>query len=127
MKAVELMYLNIFLTGAFTILPVILLWVGIGDYFSSSYTLQNTIDIGGMASSAVNTGTGFENSISLLTLPIQIIQIGLNLITNLITANYGVMVTILNIPTAIWGIYATFHYISIITYLVYLFTGRQVE
>jgi len=124
MKAWYNIQIILFISGAFAVIPVIMSWLGI--YWIDVYQIT-PIDITSIVQNTADSASGYTNAISMLTIPIQFIQVGISLIWMLLTANKPIMVDILHIPVPIWGLYAIYHYLSLLSYVIYLFTGRMVE
>ena len=125
MKAWQLGYICILIPVVFSSISLVFNWMGIPLFGDMGYSYSNGLD--SAASNSLGMANDYDNSLSLFTLPIEFIKLALTILQNVLFANRDILVGLLHIPEGIWMIYAIIHYISIISMVLYLFTGKNVE
>ena len=132
MKAWQLAIFTILLSTAFSSTGIVMDWVGL-DFISQStsnpladYISPYEDTVRETGNSAESQSESITNDVSMFLIPLSIMKLVLNIAWCLITANYDIF-QLMGIPTAIWGFYSLYHYITLTALVVYVFSGRQVE
>lgn len=124
MKAWQLATFTIMISVSFASIPTIFQWVGLEmipvEAFSSDYSAL--AQSGG--NDAYNTLENTENDLSLFTITASALKLGMNIVSALLTANHQLF-QVAGVPDSVWLLYGTYHYITLIAFVTYVLTGRE--
>jgi hypothetical protein len=125
MLAWRIATITVLLSLTFSITPSILTYFGL-DLFNSDFQYENQFNVGADVNTLSTQATENADVISMWSLPVTIISFMLELFKNMATANYGLF-QLCHVPVEIWSIYATLHYLSILTIMYYIISGKNIE
>ena len=124
MKAWQLATYTIMISVSFASIPTIFQWVGLEmipvEAFSSDYSALAKQSGG----DAYNTLRNTENDLSLFTVTASSLKLGMNIVSALLTANHQLF-QVAGVPDSVWLLYGTYHYITLVAFVTYVLTGRE--
>jgi hypothetical protein len=125
MLAWRIATMTVLLSLTFSTAPSVMGYFGL-DLFNSDFYYENQFDIGSDVGTLSEQSTENADVISAWSIPVTIISFMLELFINMATANYGLF-QLCHVPVEIWTIYATLHYLSILTITYYIISGKDIE